>query len=296
VKPAPFEYSAPASVHAALALLGEDVRVLAGGQSLVPMLNLRLTRPARLVDINGIRELARLRDGGDALWIGATVRQAALERSAIVARRWPLLAQAVRHVGHAAVRARGTVAGSVAHADPSAELPVALTALGARYHLLSVRGERVVSELFLGPLTTVIAEDELLTAIEVPPPPPGARTAFAEYARTHGSFADAGVAVVRAPGHAAIAVLGTGSHPIRATKAEEALRAGADPREAAELAAATIEHPHRRALVAALARDALAATAAPAGDHAAAVPGDANPAPPAGPAATSPADETLPGA
>jgi CO/xanthine dehydrogenase FAD-binding subunit len=266
VKPARFEYAAPDSVEEVVALLGEESRVLAGGQSLVPMLNLRIARPARVVDLNRVRELGGLRRDGGSLWIGATVRQAALERSPVVARHWPLLAQAVRHVGHAAVRSRGTVAGSVAHADPSAELPVALTALGARYHLRSARGGRVVRELLLGPLTTAIAEDELLTAIEVPPLPAGARTAFAEYARTHGSFADAGVAVIRARGHAAIAILGTGSHPLRATAAEAALRDGADEREAAELAAAALEHPHRRALVAALAREALAATAPAPGD------------------------------
>jgi CO/xanthine dehydrogenase FAD-binding subunit len=257
VKPAPFAYSAPETVEEVVALLGEDVRVLAGGQSLVPLLNLRLARPERLVDVNGIRELAGLRRAGGTLWIGAAVRQAALERSALVARHWRLLAQAVRHVGHAAVRSRGTVAGSAAHADPNAELPVALTALGARYHLRSPRGTRVVAELATGPLTTVIAEDELLAAIEVPPLPDGARSGFAEYARTHGSFADAGAAVVRAPGHAAIALLGTGSHPLRARTAERALIAGADAREVAELAAAEIEHPHRRALVAALTREAI---------------------------------------
>jgi CO/xanthine dehydrogenase FAD-binding subunit len=259
VKPAPFEYSAPESLEEAVSLLGEDVRVLAGGQSLVPMLNLRLARPRRLVDVNGIGELARLRRDGGALWIGATVRQAALERSALVARHWPLLAQAARHAGHPAVRSRGTVAGSAAHADPNAELPVALTALGARYHLRSPRGGRVVTELFLGPLATAIAEDELLAGIELPPLPPGARSAFAEHARTRGSFADAGVAVVRAPGHAAIALLGTGSHPVRAPAAEAALRDGASPREAAALAAALIEHPHRRALVEQLAREAIEA-------------------------------------
>ena len=263
MKPAPFEYAAPASAEEALALLGDDARVLAGGQSLVPLLNLRLARPTRLVDVNGIAELAGLRRRGGTLWIGATVRQAALERSPLVARHWPLLAQAVRHVGHAAVRARGTVGGSVAHADPSAELPVALTALDARFHVRSATATRSLSaaELFRGPLTTAIAGGELLVAIEVPPPPPGARSAFAEYAPTHASFAHAGAAVVRAPGHAAIALLGTGSHPLRASVAERALLAGADAREAAQLAAELIDHPHRRALVAALAREAIEAAA-----------------------------------
>jgi CO/xanthine dehydrogenase FAD-binding subunit len=261
VKPAPFDYAAPGSVDEAVALLGEDVRVLAGGQSLMPLLNLRLARPVRLVDVNDVPELGGLRRSGGTLWIGAAVRQAALERSALVAGHWPLLAQAVRHAGHAAVRSRGTIGGSVAHADPSAELPVALAALDARFHLRSASGERVLeaAELFRGPLVTAIAEDELLVAIELPPLPPGARSAFAEYAPTHGSFAHAGAAVVRSPGHAAIAILGTGSHPVRATDAERALREGAGAREAAELAAALVEHPHRRALAAALARDAIEA-------------------------------------
>jgi CO/xanthine dehydrogenase FAD-binding subunit len=259
VKPAPFDYAAPETVAEAVDLLGEDALVLAGGQSLVPLLNLRLARPARLVDVNRIRELATLRRREGSLWIGATVRQAALERSPLVARGWPLLRQAVRHAGHAAIRSRGTVGGSAAHADPNAELPVALTALDARFHVRGPRGERVVEDFFTGPLETALEPDELLTAIELPPLPAQARTAFAEYAPTRGSFATAGVAVVRAPGHAAIALLGTGSHPIRAAKAEEALRQG-DAREAAELAAAEIAHPHRRALVAALAREAIDAT------------------------------------
>jgi len=131
-----------------------------------------------------------------------------------------------------------------------------------RQHRVAVRGARVVEEFFTGPLETALEPGELLTAIELPPLPADSRTAFAEYAPTHGSFASAGVAVVRAPGHAAIALLGTGSHPIRAAQAEEALRDGR-AREAAELAASEIAHPHRRALVAALAREAIDATAPP---------------------------------
>jgi CO/xanthine dehydrogenase FAD-binding subunit len=256
VKPAPFDYAAPESIDEAVALLDGDALVLAGGQSLVPMLNLRLARPARLVDVNRIRELATLKRSGGSLFIGATVRQAALERSPVVHRGWPLLRQAVGHVGHAAIRSRGTVGGSAAHADPNAELPVAMIALNARFHVRGPHGARVVEDFFKGPLETALEPGELLTAIELPPMPANARTAFAEFAPTHGSFATAGVAVVRAPGHAAIALLGTGSHPVRATAAEAAL-AGGDVRGAAELAAAEITHPHRRALVAALARRAL---------------------------------------
>jgi CO/xanthine dehydrogenase FAD-binding subunit len=246
VKPAPFDYVAPATLAEALALLAEpDSRVLAGGQSLVPMLNFRLARPARLVDINGIAELGLLRRTGGALHIGATVRQAALERSPLVARHWPLLAQAVRHVGHPATRSRGTVCGSVAHADPRAELPVALAALGARFHLRTATGARTLTadELFLGPLTTALADGELLHSIEVPPLPDAARTGFAELARTHGAFADAAVAAVQAPGRTTLATLG----PRTATAATPA-----------EAVAQLATDDHAGALVAALAQAALA--------------------------------------
>ena len=204
MKPAPFDYAAPRSLEAALALLGDESRPLAGGQSLVPMLNFRIAQPARLVDLNAIGELDYLRCADGALRIGALTRQAALERSELVERRWPLLVEAVRLVGHPAIRSRGTVGGSVAHADPAAELPVALAALDARFHLRSVRGARSLppSDFFLGPLTTALEPDELLVEIEVPALPEGARAAFVEQARTHGDFAIAGAAVVLAPGRA----------------------------------------------------------------------------------------------
>jgi aerobic carbon-monoxide dehydrogenase medium subunit len=258
VKPAPFDYAAPATVDEALGLLGDDATILAGGQSLVPMLNFRLARPELIVDINGVRELDVLEREPGGLRIGALARQAALERSPLVASDWPLLARAVRHVGHAQTRSRGTVCGSAAHADPAAELPAALAALDARFELASRRGRRTLSarELFLGPLFTARAEDELLEAIVVPPPPPGARTAFVEQARTHGDFALAGAAVVIAPGHAAIAVFGVGSLPHRIDAAERALLAGR-PREAAELAGSQLEDRYRRALVTELVRRAI---------------------------------------
>ena len=231
MKPAPFEYVAPRSVDEALeALDAEDAWVLAGGQWLMPLLNARSVRPARLVDINHAG-LGVIRRRAGVLHLGATVRQAALERSSLIAERWPLLAEAVRHVGHAATRSRGTVGGSVAHADPRAQLPAALAALDARF----------------------VHEGRLLVAIEVPPLPAGARVAYAEFARTRGVFADAGAAVVLAPGHAAIALLGTG----RAARAEAAVRAGANAREAAALAAEEVDDDHHRALVADVTRRAL---------------------------------------
>ncbi len=259
MKPAPFEYRAPDSVEEALALLGLDSTPLAGGQSLVPLLNLRLARPELVVDLNGVAELDYIRADDGALRIGAMTRQAALERSELVRVRWPLLHKAVRLVGHPQIRSRGTVGGSVAHADPAAELPAALIALGARLHLRSAGGSRAldVSEFYLGPLYTVREPDELLVEIEVPEQPPGAGSGFAEYARTHGDFATAGAAALVAPDRVGIALLGAGPVPARAEQAERALAGGAEPCEAAELAAAEVEDEHRRALCAELARRAI---------------------------------------
>jgi CO/xanthine dehydrogenase FAD-binding subunit len=256
MKPAPFAYEAPRSVDAALALLerNEDAKLLAGGQSLVPVMNFRLARPPLLVDLNRIDELAYLRKRGGALHIGALTRHATLERSEVVARGWPLLAQAVRHVGHPAIRSRGTIGGSCAHADPTAELPVALTALDARFHLRSRAATRTLTadELFVTHLTTAIRPDEVLVEIEVPPLPDGARTAFAEHARTHGDWAIAGAAIVHAPGHSAIALLGAAPTPVRARDAEAALTGGATAADAARLAARLVEDPWKRALTEAL--------------------------------------------
>jgi CO/xanthine dehydrogenase FAD-binding subunit len=263
MRPAPFDYAPAGSMDEALALLGaEDARPLAGGQSLVPMLNFRLARPALLVDLNPVDELARLEVAPDgSLRIGAMTRQASLLRCAVVAEGWPLLTQAVTHVGHAATRSRGTVGGSVAHADPKAELPVALAALDARFHVRSrERGARILGaeEFCAGPFTTAVRDDELLVEIEVPAPPDGARMAFVEQARTHGDFAIAGVAVVVAPGrHAAVGLLGAAAVPVRASAAEQALRDGAGAHEVARLAAAGVEDDYRRALIAALTERAL---------------------------------------
>jgi len=236
VKPAAFEYVAVRSVDEALEALAHDgARVLAGGQSLLPLLNAREVRPTRLVDINhaGLGVIRR-RDG--ALSIGATVRQAALLRSSLVAEGWPLLALAARHVGTPGTRSRGTVGGSVMHADPRAALPAALAALDARFEH---KEDLVPFKLLLG--------------IEVPPLPKGSRAGYAQFARTAGVFPDAGAAVVLAPGHVAIALLGVG----RVTRAEAALRAGATTRETAEIAAEAVEGDHRRALVADVIRRAL---------------------------------------
>jgi CO/xanthine dehydrogenase FAD-binding subunit len=260
VKPPPFAYEAPRSVEAVLDLLGEDARPLAGGQSLVPMLNFRIARPATLVDLNRVDGLAYVRVQDGSLRIGALARHAEVERSPLVAAGWPLLRQALRHVGHAPIRARGTVAGSCAHADPTAELPVCMRALDARMHVRSRSGTRVVAaeDFFLSHLTTAMRPDELLVEIEVPPLPGGAGTGFAEHARTHGDWADAGAAGVVAPGHAAIGLLGAGPAPVRAPEAEAALRDGAAREDAARLAGELMADPWKRAMTTALVERALA--------------------------------------
>jgi CO/xanthine dehydrogenase FAD-binding subunit len=260
VKPAPFDYRAPASVADALPLLGLESSVLAGGQSLVPLLNLRLARPELVVDVNGIAELDYLHADNGPLRIGAMTRQVTLERSELVRRRWPLLHKAVGFVGHPQIRSRGTVGGSVAHADPAAELPAALVALDAVIHLRSAEGSRSVAagDFFRGALYTAREPDELLVEVEVPEQPDGARSGFAEHARTHGDFATAGAAAVIAPGEkVAIALLGAGPAPARANAAERALAGGADAREAAALAVEGVDGEHRRALCGELVRRAI---------------------------------------
>jgi carbon-monoxide dehydrogenase medium subunit/6-hydroxypseudooxynicotine dehydrogenase subunit alpha len=235
VKPPPFEYDDPRSVDETLALLaehGDAAKILAGGQSLVPLMNFRLARPERLVDINGVHELDFLRIDGGTLRIGAVTRQAVLERAPDVAGRVPLLVKAIRHVGHSQIRNRGTVGGSVAHADPAAELPAAFAALDARFRVRSARGERTLSSdaLFITHLTTSLDADELLTEIEVPLPPPEAGAAFVEFARRHGDFALGGAAAVLTLAkdgtceRASVVLLAAAPTPLRRPELEEWLR------------------------------------------------------------------------
>lgn len=253
MKPAPFEYEAPSDLGAALSLLaGEDAVALAGGQSLIPLMNVRNVRPGLVVDLNQIAELDFVCRCERGLRIGAMTRQATLERSPVVAHGWPLLTAAVARVGHAATRSRGTVGGSVAHGDPRAQLPVALAALDARLELRSTRGARTVL------VGEPVAAGELLTAISVPATPTGARSSYVEYARTRGDWALAGAAVVVAPGaHAAIALLGAGPAPVRATAAEQAFVAGASGERVAALAAQAVADDYRRALLTTMVQRAL---------------------------------------
>lgn len=201
MKPPPFAYSAPADVNEALRLLadlGREGKVLAGGQSLVPMLNMRLAAPAHLVDINGLAgELGGIEVGAGGVRVGALARHAAVERSDDVAGVLPLLRQALMHVAHPVIRNRGTVVGSLAHADPSAELPAVLCLLDGSVEGASPAGRRTISaaDLYLGPLETSLNAEELITSAWFPALPSGTRTAFLEVTRRHGDYAVCGVAV-----------------------------------------------------------------------------------------------------
>jgi aerobic carbon-monoxide dehydrogenase medium subunit len=204
VKPAPFKYVRAGTVGEAVSALAEwdgEARLLAGGQSLVPLLNVRLAQPAALVDVNPINTLAGIREDEDAVSVGALVRHSGLEWSPVVGARLPLLTEAVRHVGDRQIRTRGTIGGSLAHADPTAELAVTSLALGARITAESPRGTRVVpaAELFLGPYATSLEMDEMITEV-VFPRRDRAVSAFVECSRRHGDFAVLSVAAVGVPG------------------------------------------------------------------------------------------------
>ena len=200
MKPAPFAYARPAELRQALELLQKPgAKILAGGQSLVPLLNLRLARPELLVDINALPGLSAIEvtaDGG--LRLGALVRHARLLADPRVAEKMPLLREAVTHVGHHAIRNRGTLGGSLVHADPVAELAAAMVALNARFRLVSQDDERWVRarDFFRGPFMTEITEEEMLTEVIVPSRPEGEGAAFLEVAMRHGDFAIVAVAAL----------------------------------------------------------------------------------------------------
>jgi carbon-monoxide dehydrogenase medium subunit len=233
VKPAKFDYFAPASVDEALALLtryGGEAKILAGGQSLVPLLNFRLSRPAALVDLNRIPALAYIRAEDGELRVGAMTRQRTIEFSPVIAERIPLLTEATRWVGHLPIRSRGTIGGSLAHADPSAEYPAVLTALGGSVVVRGPKGERVIAaaELFQSYLTTSLEADEILVEVRLPAPPAGTGYAFEELARRHGDFALVGIAaMIMRQGDrcvmARLATSGAGPVPLRLRAAEEIL-------------------------------------------------------------------------
>lgn len=250
MKPAPFVYHSPETLDEALALLaehGDDAKALAGGQSLVPMLALRLTRFEHLVDLNGIADLQRVERGPDAVTVGATVRQRAMEHLTEV----PLLARATPLVGHYQIRNRGTVGGSLAHADPASEYPAVALALDAELEITSTRGTRRVAaeDFFVGTWTTAIAPDELLVATRFPAVSGSCGFAVDEVARRFGDFALAGVAcAIRcddagAVAGAAIALFGVAATAVRAPAAEAALVAGASVADVAHEAVRHVDPP-----------------------------------------------------
>jgi len=280
MKPAPFDYTVADSVEGAVEALargGEDAKVLAGGQSLVPMLNFRLNRPTLLVDINRIPSLAGVEEAGkEAIRVGALTRHHALETDATVARRLPALHAAMGHVAHLAVRNRGTTGGSLSHADPAAELPMVARLLDARITTASPSGGRTLDagEFFLGPLFTALEPDELVTSIELTVPAEGHGWDFQEVARRHGDFALAAIAVTLTlesgkVGEARIAMMGVGETPLRASEAEAMLAGQAVDEalaaEAAEAVRSTVEpmsdlhasSEYRRHLIGVLAKRAV---------------------------------------
>lgn len=219
MKPAAFDYVRAERAAEALDVLhaeGANARVLAGGQSLLPMLNMRLAKPAVLVDIMAVAEWRRVDDDGSHLRIGAAVRQVEIEQRADLARRQPLLAAALPWVGHAQTRSRGTVCGSVAHADPSAELPLVLVALDGRIHLRSRRRARQIpaSEFFTGMMATARDDDEIIEAVSLPAARLGTGYAFREVARRHGDFAIIACAAVVGENGTRLAVGGVADRPV----------------------------------------------------------------------------------
>jgi carbon-monoxide dehydrogenase medium subunit len=236
MKPAPFDYVAPRSLDEAVAALGHcgpDAKLLAGGQSLIPLLNFRLARPSLLVDLNRVAELAYITPRDQGFAIGAMTRQAAVERDVQLGQAQPLLVEAIGWVGHGAIRSRGTLGGSLAHADPAAELPAVAVCLDAQMSVVGPRGRRTVAaaDFFLGYLTTVLEPDEILVETWLPPVRSGTGQAWVEFARRHGDFALAGVAVsLTLQGDqvcdARIVLTGVGGKPPRAREAETLLVGG----------------------------------------------------------------------
>jgi aerobic carbon-monoxide dehydrogenase medium subunit len=282
----PVDYEAPKTVDEAVELLAEhedEASVLAGGQSLIPLLALRLAYPAILIDINGIDELSGVSRTNGHVAIGATTREYQAEEDATIADAVPLLAAALPLIGHEAIRSRGTIGGSLAHADPAAELPAVARALDAEFVVRGPSGERVIpaADWFEGYLTTTRGPDELLTEVRFPAAVPGTGTSFHEVARRHGDFAIVGLAASLTLhdgviSDARLAFAGMSDVPLRATEAEQILT-GQPPspelfQEAARRATDGIDPPgdlhgspeYRKKVAAALVRRGLRAAA----DHA----------------------------
>lgn len=281
MKPAPFEYVRPTSVQAAIDALhegGPGAKALAGGQSLIPALNFRLSQPSLLVDLAGLDTLRGIRSDDDGgLTIGAMTRQRTIERSGVVRELAPLVSETMALVAHPQIRNRGTFGGSLAHADPAAELPAVMLALDATFCLHGPAGSRRIParDFYVGLFETALAPDELLVEIEIPGRHPDSRFAVEEVSRRHGDFALAGVAIALTPARdgstadAAIALFSVGDRPTLSKAGSDALRDrpldAAAIAEAAEATAETLDPPgdihassaYRRHLVRVLTRRAL---------------------------------------
>ena len=236
MKPAPFAYTRAKTVKEAITLLArhkDDARLLAGGQSLIATLNMRLSAPDLLIDINGIKNLNGIAKKGKYVEIGALARHAQVEHSDVIAKHAPLITLAMPHIGHPAIRNRGTFGGSIAFADPAAELPACLLALGGEIDIAGPRGKRKVKAdaFFKGLFETALRPQEMITTIRIPAADKATRVGFAELARRHGDYAIVGLAAsARGNGKGLadvrLAYFGVGDTPVRARKAEAALAAG----------------------------------------------------------------------
>ncbi len=249
MKPPPFRYHDPGTVDEAVALMAslDNAKLLAGGQSLMPMLNMRYVLPDHVVDLNRIPDLFHISESGGRLTIGAMTRQRDVERSDLLHRRCPLLRKALRQVGHRQTRNRGTVGGSLCHLDPAAELPAVLAALDATVHAVGPEGARDIpmADFPAFYMTPAIAHDEIVSAVSFAPWPAGHRSAFVEFARRPGDFAIVGAAALLelgndgTVGRASIALAGVGPAPVRCAAAEERLAGRAPDADAVRAAALT---------------------------------------------------------
>ena len=243
--PAAFDYKRASSAAEAISLIGQygdEAKFLAGGHSLIPLMKLRLAQPAMLIDIGRIKDLSYIKDGGDFIAIGALTRHMDVEKSALVIKEVPLLAHAAGYVGDAQVRHRGTIGGSLAHADSASDLPATTLALGATYVAQGPNGERLIAaaDFYKGFLESALQPDEMLTEIRVPKMN-GAKWGFEKFNRRAQDWAIVGVAAWRSKDASGVALVNMGSTPILATSVSEALKSGASVADAAEQAATEAE-------------------------------------------------------
>jgi carbon-monoxide dehydrogenase medium subunit len=252
MKPAAFKYKAATCLEHALSLKaehGDDAKFLAGGQSLIPTMNFRLARPAVLIDINGINDLAGIRPSATATRVGPLTRYRALQRDATFTHVFPLIGEALPHIAHPQIRNRGTIGGNLSHADPASELPAIALALGARFQVRTATQQRWIeaSDFFVSALTTDLKPDEMLVEIELPLPKPRTGSCFMEVARRRGDFAIVGVAVMMTLGErnectkVSMAFCGVGETPIDAGSAADVLIGGAPTKETIRDAAASVQ-------------------------------------------------------